>query len=155
MRRTRPARCSRRGCLRRGLEEPLKSRAKVGRAADVRLGARVGAIQRKDRRRLRQRRQRGFGIRWIEGKRLNFRRHGPGPPRGARHAFAFKVILRRMCGKRTSLSRREASPNLICRGDDNDKRLLAIEGELDRRGALGGLAGVEIALELAASCASD
>ncbi len=95
--------------LRRRLEQAVKSGAKIGRAADVRLGARVGAIKRKDRRRLRQRSQRGFGIGRIESERLKFGRHGPGPPRGARHAFAFRVILRRMRGKRTSIGQAQGS----------------------------------------------
>ena len=50
----------------RGLEQTLEAGAQIGRAADVGLGARLGAIQGEHRLRLRQLRQRGFRIGRIE-----------------------------------------------------------------------------------------
>jgi len=66
--------------LRGGLQQAFKSRTKVGRAANVGLGAGIDAIKRKDGRLLRQLGQRCLGIGWIETNSLP--PHGRGPVRG-------------------------------------------------------------------------
>jgi hypothetical protein len=53
--------------FRRGLEEAGKSRLKIGRAADVGLGAGVGPIESKNRRRSWKLSERGFGVGRVKG----------------------------------------------------------------------------------------
>ena len=59
----------------RGLEQAFKARAQIGRAADVRLGVRIGAIQRKHCLGLRQLCQRGLGVGRVEDESLGLTRH--------------------------------------------------------------------------------
>jgi hypothetical protein len=54
----------------RGLQQSLEATAKIGRAADVRLGVDVRAIESEDGGRLRQLSERGFGVAWIKCERL-------------------------------------------------------------------------------------
>ena len=54
----------------RGLQQTLEATAEIGRAADVRLGVDVGAIESEDGGRLRQLSERGFGVAWIKCERL-------------------------------------------------------------------------------------
>ncbi len=67
--------------FRRRLQQPFQPRAQVGRAADVRFGARLGAIERKHRLGLWHFGESGLGIGRVE---LESKRHSLGSPQRAR-----------------------------------------------------------------------